>query len=684
MLYEDQNAHNLKQQYDELQNEIADILLGIDSPVRGFAEFDSLMSEHDQLLSRQAELKDLETKLTEALPGLEQAEGTLTAAQKHLATEKKKLADYASELGKAAFSGLRSGELPDHQIFSDRKNLQSRLENLQHQRSELTSGENTGMIDKAKVHAQQLKVKGQIKLEELKIKPVDRALGEALLTSKEKLSVQCNQTEKVIKAISDQRKQVSTARDYVKQCVESVTDRKVAVADVLNRPDAQNSMPLKSELIEIRKRSKATQKGVESLRQAIVAMALEVTSLRENSQLDKILKQMLSLRIELDSRRSKVTKTSEDLLNKFRQLPSSAQYSVYGGIAVMLLFSAIGLLGLLTSGAGHQITISKLVDQPPSLSSQRQITEQEAIKKLKSEGHQFVEWTDGTVSFTTEQEISASDASLLKRVEKLKGITLEGKQISNVSLNHLNDLDTIHFLDLKNTGITDDGLSQLKSFDRLQSLDLSGTKITKRGLFYLKGLDLEFLNLLNTDVSTARRRIWVKTNIQGMLADISQPKSLRRPGSTSSARSTTASPGRTRNLVGNGMIRELQGLPKTSARGLERIGCTREECLICASRRSQESVRAHSDRRGFGLCSTCGLMYSKYERLAPKFRNPQSLTIREQRAVKEFLSRLQFYTQQTAQGLKSADPRGQAAALMGFFVAGKFASHEWDTLVGGE
>jgi len=129
---------NPQQLYNDLSNEVADILLGPNSPVRGSAEFDRLISEHDQLLSCQEELKDLEKKLTEVLPGLEQTEGNLSAAQKQLAVEKKKLAAYAGELGQAAFAGLRSGELPDHQIFSDRKELQYRIENLKRQRSELT------------------------------------------------------------------------------------------------------------------------------------------------------------------------------------------------------------------------------------------------------------------------------------------------------------------------------------------------------------------------------------------------------------------------------------------------------------------------------------------------------------------------------------------------------------------
>ena len=102
---------NPRQHYNDLSNEVADILLGPDSPVRGSTEFDELIAEHDRLHSRQAELQALDAKLVDVLPGLEQAEAKLAAAEKQLAAKKKKLAAFAAELGNAAFAGLRAGEL---------------------------------------------------------------------------------------------------------------------------------------------------------------------------------------------------------------------------------------------------------------------------------------------------------------------------------------------------------------------------------------------------------------------------------------------------------------------------------------------------------------------------------------------------------------------------------------------
>ena len=108
MTSDQQRDTNTRQHYKDLSNEIADILLGPDSPVRGSTEFDELISEHERLQARQAELQALDARLVGLLPGLEHAEAQLTGAEKQLASENKKLAGFAGELGKAAHSRQRT------------------------------------------------------------------------------------------------------------------------------------------------------------------------------------------------------------------------------------------------------------------------------------------------------------------------------------------------------------------------------------------------------------------------------------------------------------------------------------------------------------------------------------------------------------------------------------------------
>ncbi|MDA1233137.1 MAG: hypothetical protein O2856_20425 [Planctomycetota bacterium] len=137
-------------------------------------------------MSHQADLQSIDARLVEVLPGLEQVEGQLANAEIQLTAEKKKLAAFAGELGKVAFAGFCAGELADQSLFANRKELQARIDSLQKQKTELTASENAGMLEKAKVQAQPLKFAGQIKFEEFNAGSVDRALGESLLTSREK------------------------------------------------------------------------------------------------------------------------------------------------------------------------------------------------------------------------------------------------------------------------------------------------------------------------------------------------------------------------------------------------------------------------------------------------------------------------------------------------------------------
>ena len=339
------SKHNQKQQYEVLHSEIADILLGPDSPVRGSDEFDELIAEHDRLLIRQAELQALDAKLVEVLPGLEQAEAQFAAAEKQLAAEKKKLAGFAGELGKAAFAGLRAGELPDHPLFADRKELQARIESMHKQKTVLVAGENAGMMEKAKIQAQQLKLTAQVKVDELKIGSFDRALGTALLTSKEKPTVRCDQTEAVLKAIVSQRKLVTAAKEKIQHAEATVADRKSAAAQTLGRSKVHNSVSLRSELKEVRKEYRQNEKAIESLRKSVVTPALENESLREVAGVGEKLQQLRSLDFDLESSKTQVMKLVDDSISKFMGLPPKFKNCAYGVAGVIVLLLLVSFFG---------------------------------------------------------------------------------------------------------------------------------------------------------------------------------------------------------------------------------------------------------------------------------------------------------------------------------------------------
>ena len=154
---------NDKQSLDQLRSEVAEILLGANSPARNIPELKPLIDEYKDLVQRQTELESLEAKIAEVLPIIEQVEADVAEANKQIAAEMKHLISFAGELGRTAFAGLQAGEIPLEVIFAGRKELQARIDSLQQQRTVLLAEEKTTLIEKIKQQAQQLALAGQIK-----------------------------------------------------------------------------------------------------------------------------------------------------------------------------------------------------------------------------------------------------------------------------------------------------------------------------------------------------------------------------------------------------------------------------------------------------------------------------------------------------------------------------------------
>ena len=195
------NHNNDKQTYAFLRGEVGELLLGVSSPVRTVAELHPVFHEYQELQGRQTELKLFEAKIAEVLPVVEQAEADLAQAEKELVAERKHLASFARELGREVFAGFQSDELLDHPILRLRKEFQARFDAMQQKRASILAEEKPGLLEKAKRQVKQLFLAGQIKVEELKIGTSDRDLGEAIMASKEKLSLKCRQTEQVLNSI---------------------------------------------------------------------------------------------------------------------------------------------------------------------------------------------------------------------------------------------------------------------------------------------------------------------------------------------------------------------------------------------------------------------------------------------------------------------------------------------------
>jgi formylglycine-generating enzyme required for sulfatase activity len=109
--------------------------------------------------------------------------------------------------------------------------------------------------------------------------------------------------------------------------------------------------------------------------------------------------------------------------------------------------------------------------------------------------------------------------------------------------------------------------------------------------------------------------------------------------------------------------------------GLRRVGYSPDKCLICDARRTAAAKAAYSDTNGFGLCEDCGAKYRAWVRVLSKRSSgvaPDSDDVQTTEGFKSVMS----------EHFHRDDTDGRRGIGL-FFLTGKFASQEWDTLTGG-
>ncbi len=293
-----------EQKVAALKSDVADLLFSMGSPVRDLPEFESILSENARLVKGQADLTRLFQRILETVPSVERAESGVREASKHLASEKKELAGYAKELGEAAFEGFQGGELEEHSRYSGRKELQRRIDDLQKQQAELTVSKDTGMIQKAKIQVLRLKLVGQRKIEELKIASQDKAIGEAILQSKEEVPCLCPQTESIVERIIKQRENVAASKEKLNEAEDYLSEQLSDAAKILDCSEVVNSEKLKSEHNGIQEKLRQNKLAIAEGGDLLVSTALETPSLLADKIVGEKLMLLIRWQAECDVYRS--------------------------------------------------------------------------------------------------------------------------------------------------------------------------------------------------------------------------------------------------------------------------------------------------------------------------------------------------------------------------------------------
>jgi hypothetical protein len=88
--------------------------------------------------------------------------------------------------------------------------------------------------------------------------------------------------------------------------------------------------------------------------------------------------------------------------------------------------------------------------------------------------------------------------------DEVQAVHLDGSQVTDDGLEHLNELTRLESLSLGSTQVTDAGLTHLQRLTRFKNLWLNGTQVTDAVLAQLQGMTrLEYLNFDGTQVTDA-------------------------------------------------------------------------------------------------------------------------------------------------------------------------------------
>jgi WD40 repeat protein/formylglycine-generating enzyme required for sulfatase activity len=335
----------LKQRQQKLSRQLADILLSKNSPVKEASTFQQDWQQHQALCERQQSLALLDSKLLEVLPGIEQRERKVAEAKKAVAQEVKTLRQFAAELGNTAFGAVLSGDVAATSRFEVRKTLHDHLEKLSHEKDALGQVDASKLTEKVKLKAQQLKMAGEIKMGQLKIGSLDRALGESLLNEKEEASVDCPQTTQVLQAITGQRAAIASTAKTQNDALSQLTGTLDKAARTLDRESVEGATVLQAELKQVRKEARSIEKSIVTAREAIVRKALEDESLRDSEQLGPNLKQLWSTQFDLKASQSQVSKAADNVTSRLSTLSQPVKYTIYGAAGCLLLIVLVVWFG---------------------------------------------------------------------------------------------------------------------------------------------------------------------------------------------------------------------------------------------------------------------------------------------------------------------------------------------------
>lgn len=332
--------------YETLKREFSSLLLAPESPVANEAAFKRDRESYFELLEQRRQFQKKIELLRSAKDDVSPSEKAAREAESRLQVERQELLKLAETLGETAFAGLQCGDIADDPRFAARKELQAQIETLKRQRSSLLSGDVSGMLEQASLKAQQLKLAGQQKVQELKIASINRELGKDILSAKAEEAVRCSSTEQVLDTIAQQRQRVSAAKNELRESETNLANAKKRAADQLGATAIPDSASLGSDLKQQQSQLRSVETRVEDLEETVVNKALGYEWLRDNSALNEPLSRLAELRNEATPRKLSVWPLAAVVIAGHLFAQFGTEPLNLSAVGVLLLYVATGVGGL--------------------------------------------------------------------------------------------------------------------------------------------------------------------------------------------------------------------------------------------------------------------------------------------------------------------------------------------------
>jgi hypothetical protein len=288
--------------YEALKSDLARTLLESNSPVADESAFKKARHQYSIFLEQREKSNSQISSLSAAAYSVSCAEATLIGANANLLTQQNQLLDLASSLGEAAFSSLQSGLIADSQCFTARTELQNRIDSLVQKKSILSLANASGLLEQASLKAKEIKLAGQLKIEQLKINSTNRTIGRLILSSNAEESLRCTPLEKVLEAIASQRKKIAAAKAAREAADRLVSDTRKNTAATLGIPEVSDGTSLESQVLQQKERLRLIDKQIAELEESVVEKALAYDWLQDNPQLRDPLSRLAQVKQQLTPR----------------------------------------------------------------------------------------------------------------------------------------------------------------------------------------------------------------------------------------------------------------------------------------------------------------------------------------------------------------------------------------------